>query len=534
MMTDVKDNDVFQYQDNSPDTRSEPDHPKPTSNSTDLVASDTVNASSADGPDHSDNTDQASVTDTNLPACIPSGVSIFMDSDGNAHMKVGGESNAYALPIGGRASNRVVQAYAHQSGTRLKAYELREINEELTAYAEHSGDVHDVNYRCAPFENGIELDIGDDLHTRIRIGSGKVVTIDEGSKTLFRRTTAMRSLPMPDKVGDLKLLNKYLNLHPTHVLLLMAYVTYTLAHPKVSTTNFVILVLQGDQGSGKSFLCKIIQDLIDPNLVGVQTFPHNQKDLVIASMNAHVLFYDNLRDIKPTMADKLCIAATGGHLTARQLFTDTEQVIHRLHVALVLNGIHSFIDQPDLAQRSLPLHLLSIDEKGRRSETDLIQKFQADLPKIFRGLLDLIADILTHLPTVEVTSPERMYDFSQWLAAMEIVDGVPPDTYQAVYSDVLNEGMLDSLLDNPLASSVMSFITDGHKNQWSGRPSELLHELNSLVGSKSRYSREWPQTPSALSKRLRPLQAGLRRQGIEVTFARAKHRTITICNLEAF
>jgi hypothetical protein len=123
----------------------------------------------------------------------------------------------------------------------------------------------------------------------------------------------------------------------------------------MSSTNFVILVLQGDQGSGKTFLCNIVQSLLDPSVVGVQTFPHNQKDLVISALNSHVLFYDNLRDIKPLMSDTLCTAATGGHLTTRRLYTDAEQQVHRLHVALVLNGIHSFIEQPDLAQRSLPL-----------------------------------------------------------------------------------------------------------------------------------------------------------------------------------
>ena len=153
---------------------------------------------------------------------------------------------------------------------------------------------------------------------------------------------------------------------------------------------------------------------------------------------------------------------------------------------------------------------------------------------IFRGLLDLTADILKQIPSVEVTNPERMFDFSQWLAALEKVHGAPPGAYQSVYSDALNQGMLESLLENPLASAVMSFAEEHVSGIWSGKPSELLHELNGVVGRRSQYSREWPQTASALSKRLRPLQAGLRRQGIEIEFGRGKHRNITITNLEAF
>jgi hypothetical protein len=89
-------------------------------------------------------------------------------------------------------------------------------------------------------------------------------------------------------------------------------------------------------------------------------------------------------------------------------------------------------------------------------------------------------------------------------------------------------------MENPLANAVMSFITDARRDQWSGTPSELLHELNSLVGKRAQYSKDWPQTPSALSKRLKSLKGGLRRQSIDITLARGKERKITITNVEAY
>jgi hypothetical protein len=147
---------------------------------------------SAIGQDLSESLDQALVTDTNLPACIPVGVFIFMGSNGNAYMAIEDKNNACALPIGGKAANRVLQGYALQSGARLKAYEVKEINDELTTHAEHCGDVREVYFRCAPFQNGVELDIGNG--SRIRITPGNVATIDKGSKTLFHRTPTMRAL----------------------------------------------------------------------------------------------------------------------------------------------------------------------------------------------------------------------------------------------------------------------------------------------------------------------------------------------------
>ena len=229
------------------------------------------------------------------------------------------------------------------------------------------------------------------------------------------------------------------------------------------------------------------------------------------------------------MADTLSIAATGGSVTVRRLYTDAEQHVHPLHVALVLNGIHSFIGQSDLAQRCLPLHLLSIDEKDRRSETTLLRDFHIDLPRIFRGILNLAANIMMHLPSAEVTNPERMYDFAHWLAAMEKVYGAPPGFFQMQYSDALSEGMLDSLQENPLAAAVMAFAEDLPDGRWSGTPTELLQALNFPSGERSA---DWPQNPIALSKRLRSLQSALGRQRIDVQLGRGKERRVTITRLQ--
>ena len=518
----------------APDASPAPSGVGPSGASGKSEVSSAADTSSTDGLDHSESPGQALVTSTKLPASTLSELSVFMGGDGNAYIRIADGNNAHALRIGGKQADHFLLRASHQAGVSLKRNDRRDINDDLTAHTELYGAMRDVWYRVAQVQDGIELDVGNKDHTRIRVTPGNVENVKKGSETLFHRTTGMRPFTMPADDGDVNLLDKYINLDTASKILLKAWLSYTLAHPKVSTTNFVILALLGDQGCGKTFTCKIIQALVDPSIVGVQTFPRNEKDLAIASQHAHVLFYDNMRGIKPLMSDTLCTAATGGALTGRQLFTDADQHVQWLHAALVLNGIHNFVDQPDLAQRCLPLHLLPINEKERLSESELLRDFQTDLPVIFRGLLGLIADVMTHLPTVEVTNPERMIDFVRWLAAMEKVDGVPTGVYQAQYSSVLNETMLDSLQENPLAAAVMSFVDDNVAAVWSGTPTKLLQELCVFVGSRSQYSRDWPQTASTLSKRLLPLKAALRRQGIDVTLSRGKERKITITNLEAF
>lgn len=452
----------------------------------------------------------------------------YLGQTNNTYVTMMDAGNHYALVVGSRKLNNHIREKADDVGLQLRNRDILEINEHLRAYAEKKGIIKHVYFRVAPIDGGIEIDAGDENHTRYHITNGKVEIISEGSEVIFFRTPSSQAMVMPAEVGDVRLLEKYLNMHPAAITLLIGWLSYTLAHPKAPTSKYVILVLQGGEGSGKSLLCRFIAAMIDPNSVGLRHMPSNSKDLAIASQNAHVLAYDNVRGFKHAMADMLCIAATGGAVTSRQLYTDSEQHVLQLHVALVLNGKHSFIDQPDLAQRCLPVELLTIKEGNRKSEAELVREFEADLPAIMRGLFDLIANIFKHLPTAQVTSPERMYDFVKWLAAMEMAQGAPSGVFQAAYSEALNQGQLDSLMEDTLAATVVDFAHTRVDVEWSGTPAELLVELNKFVSTSTQRSREWPQNPISLSKRLKPLQVGLLTQGIYLEFTRGKQRTITI------
>lgn len=468
-----------------------------------------------------------------FPHNLPGKLNIIAGQDGKAYAVMQDGPHEYVLAVGSRKLNNLIRDYARREGLTLRRNDITEVNHYLQAFAENLPAARNVWYRVAPIEGGVEIALGDAADARVRITPGKVDVLAQGSDTLFYRTPVSRAMAIPAATGNLKLLDKYLNLYAEQRTLLVAWISYILAHPKAVTGKFPILVLQGGQGTGKTSLCNnVIRELIDPSIIGVQLMPNNAKDLAIAAQNAHVLFYDNVREFKQHMSDILCIAATGGSLTSRQLYTDSDQNIIYLHVALVLNGIHSFISQPDLAQRTVPLQLRTLDESNRKSEAEMVAELQADLPFILRGLFDLIASVFKHLPTAEVTQPERMIDFVRWLAAMERAQGLPAGVYQQVYSDSLKQGQLDSLVENVLASTLLQFADEMKGGEWSGTPAELLGELTALVSRSTQYSREWPRNAISLSKRLLSLQASLKSQGVEVGLTRGKHRVVTIRAVE--
>lgn len=463
-----------------------------------------------------------------FPQNLPQKLGLVLGQNGTAYAITAGMGNPYALPVGSRQLNNVIREIAQSEEFKLRKPELNEINSSLQARAEMAGITRDVWNRVAPIDGGIEIDLGDDKHTRVKVTAGKVETITSGSQSVFYRSAAAKPFVMPAETGNLGLLRKYVNADAVSITLLTAWLGYTLSHPKVTTTNYVVLVLQGNQGSGKSSLCKnVIQPLVDPSVIGVQILPTNSRDLAVIAQHAHLLCFDNVRGFKQPIADMLCVASTGGAMSSRQLFSDADQHVLHLHVAMVLNGIHAFIDQPDLAERCLPIHLLPLQENKRKSESDFVREFQADAPVIFRGLLDLIAGVLVHLPSAKPIYPQRMMDFVLWLAAMEKEAKIPAGIYQSAYSEVLRQGQGESLQENALAAAIVEFA-ENVDDFWSGTPSELLAKLNQKTGRGTQRSQDWPQTPIALSKRLIPLQAGLLSQGISVELHRGKHRTITI------
>jgi hypothetical protein len=413
------------------------------------------------------------------------------------------------------------RVYLNTPGLALKDEQLSDAQGHVAALAELKGELASIWLRVAKTERGLEIDIGDDSHARISIEPGRVAILTEGSQTLFERNPNFLPFVMPAEVGDIRKLLQYLNLTEREQWLVIAWITYTLAHPKIPSSNYVFLVLRGERGSGKSTMSSItLGSLVGPSVIGVQAFPGSAVDLAIAVQNSHVVFYDNLRKLTPFQADNLCRCATGASLSTRLFYTNGGEYTHTMHGVTVLNGIHPFIDQADLAQRCLALTLQPLSANDRTTERQLQDNFQQDLPAIFRGVLDLIADILTHLPDVTATYPERMLEFVHWLAAMEKALGLPEGQLQRSYSDNLIGAMQDTLQDNPLADAVMQFAQKPGQVSWTGTPTELLVKLGEYVPAQIIPTVEWPQNEVSMSRRLNQLKSQLSGAGVEVVVGR--------------
>jgi hypothetical protein len=120
-----------------------------------------------------------------------------------------------------------------------------------------------------------------------------------------------------------------------------------------------------------------------------------------------------------------------------------------------------------------------------------------------------------------------MADFAQWSIACETAIW-PSGTFWGAYCGN-QEDAVDGVIDSdPAATAVRTLIET--RPEWTGTASQLLPALAKLIGEQERKDIAWPDSPRALSGRLRRAATFLRKIGIEIVFAKKGSRMIRITN----
>ena len=206
----------------------------------------------------------------------------------------------------------------------------------------------------------------------------------------------MLPFPVPERGGSIEALRSFLNLSSQNDFVLV--VAWLLAALRPAGP-YPLLTITGEQGSAKTFLSKLLRAL-----------PREERELMIAANNGHVLAFDNLSGLSPWLSDALCRLASGGSFAVRRLYTNDEEVLFKAARPTLLNGIEDVIGRSDLADRAIFLNLGPIREEQRRSETELCREFELARPRILGALLDAAAHGLRAAGSIHLTVLPRMAD----------------------------------------------------------------------------------------------------------------------------
>jgi hypothetical protein len=318
----------------------------------------------------------------------------------------------------------------------------------------------------------------------------------------------MLPLPYPTSFGTLSDLSTLININASDFPLVAAWLVAALR----GKGPYPILIFYGEQGSAKSTTARLLRSLIDPASASLRSEPKEVRDLMIAARNSLVLAFDNLSSIPSWLSDAMCRLATGGGFATRELYSDSEEMIFDAQRPCLLNGIEELSTRGDLLDRCLIVYLPNIAAELRRTEAEVLKKFEQLRPSLLGALLDHVAMALRRESSVSLAKLPRMADFAIWGTAAQI------DGFIDAYSGNREQANNMIIESSTLASALVELAEE--RKHWQGTASDLLEELKKYVSEELRRNRSWPSTARSMSNALRRLAPNLRAANLEVSFRR--------------
>jgi putative DNA primase/helicase len=447
------------------------------------------------------------------------------DQTAYVSVKVNGHRENYK--VNSREFGRYITLAAYQGGVApptkstiddaLRLFEARAISD---------GPQRKPWLRVGEAEGCWLIDLGDPAWRVVKITPGKW-TIEADHDYPMLRSAAMLPLPEPAYsagADGLELLEKFVNADYDGFRLIIAWLLAAMR----AKGPFPILILNGEQGSAKSTLSRLLRSLIDPNIAPVRAMPKDDTDLIVAARNGHLIAIDNVSGISSEMSDALCRITTGGGFSSRVKFTDADEFVVYVKNPVLLNGIPEFVNRPDLASRSIVVRLNPIKDEDRKAEEQHEAEWMAAAPHVLGALLNVIASALANFPDVKLSGASRMADFERLIEAASPALAWEPGEFAAIYRANRDELDASAIEADPVASAIISFVHDEYPQGWAGTATRLLEALGSRVSDAIKKTRSWPGTASALSGRLERAKPLLRRHGITVARKHSGDRMITL------
>ena len=376
------------------------------------------------------------------------------------------------------------------------------------AYALEPEDVH---LRLAEHDRQIVIDLGDSSGRAVVVGPTGWRVVDR-SPVLFRRTAATGVLPVPESGGSLTELRELVNVSsetwPLVIGWLVASLIPNIPHP--------IMLLGGQQGTGKTTAAKYLGGIIDPSSAQLRSQPRDAETWAISASASWLVAVDNISTITDWWSDSLCNAVTGDGWLRRKLYTDGDLAVLSFRRVILLTSIDAGALRGDLGDRVLLVDLEPIRDTTRRTEAEIDAHYRTTRPRAFGALLTTLANTLAELPNVGPLRLPRMADFGRLLAALDRTadnaDKSALETYMAERGRVA-QTVVES---DPVALAIESFI--GKEGFWQGTAQELLVRI-----TPEKPPKDWPRTPQGLGGRVKRLTPALEQAGVLIGRGREGH-----------
>ena len=464
--------------------------------------------------------EQESTATVLVKLALENGLEMWHDPEGNPWATLRTTDHVEHHRLKTKAIRRyLAHLYYEEKQSAPNSQAVQDALMTLEAKAVFDGPEHETFTRLAEIDGVIYLDLANDRWQVVKLSPEGWGVVDADTVPVrFRRPRGMLPLPKPETGGTLRTLAELLNVKPDSrdLKLIVAWLLQGLR----GKGPYPVLVLTGEQGSGKSTAAKMLRALLDPNVSPLRSLSRDERDLFIAAVNGWALAFDNISGLSQWTSDALCKLSTGGGLSTRELFSDDDETLLDALRPVVLNGITDFVDKQDLVSRALQVRLPSIPKAERKPETAIWQQFDDAHPGIMGALLDTVVQGLQRLPTTTLETLPRLADFALWATACEAPLGWSSGAFTAAYQGAQDDLIKDALEAEPVAVALLKLPEQGDKlaAKWEFTASELLEKLNEIEGHKDgkRPPKGWPGAAHILSGTLKRIAPALLEQGLEV------------------
>jgi hypothetical protein len=163
-----------------------------------------------------------------------------------------------------------LQRFFHVYQSSPSESALKEAIATLNARSRFGSTQRVISYHRAGLHDGkVYIHLAGEDGQQIEI-SAEGWRITHNSAVKLIRSTQMKPLPIPQRGGSVNALKKCLRLDSEASLYLLVGFLLQSLYP---VGPFPLLAVTGEQGSGKTSLCRIISELIDPSASAIRALP---------------------------------------------------------------------------------------------------------------------------------------------------------------------------------------------------------------------------------------------------------------------